>query len=336
VKTEDFEYNLPLKSIAQNPPQNRGESRLLVLDRKTGNTNHRHYYDIPTFIDAGDVIVLNRTKVVWARIFPVVKRTGRNIEVLFLKNEGENNWYCLVGRARHVKIGDILEIGDYKLKILNRRQGEAGFVINAPDVYMIMKKHGHVPLPPYIKRKDIESDKVRYNTVFAENEGSVAAPTASLNLTDKILDGIKNAGGKIGYIDLDVGWGTFAPINTENVEDFDIHSEKISVGKDVVDLVNNCKGRVWAFGTTVVRALESVADDKGRIKEFCGETDLFIYPGYKFKTVDVLVTNFHASKTSLITLVSAFAGVGNIKHAYREALKSGYKFLSYGDSMLVT
>lgn len=336
MKTELFDYNLPKESIAQNPPENRGDTRLMVLDKDKKQIDHYHYYDIPKFVKEGDVVVLNRTKVLWARVFPKVKRTGRKVEVLFLKNEGGKKWYCLVGRAKHVEIGDVLEVGTYEMKVADRREGEAGFIIESSDAEKIMKEYGHVPLPPYIKRRDIDSDKVRYNTVFAEDEGSVAAPTASLNLTDEIMEGIRRAGGEIGFVDLDVGWGTFAPLNTENIEDFEIHSEKINVGKAVVDLVNNCDGRVWAFGTTVVRTLETVSNDDGKIKEYSGETDLFIYPGYDFKVVDLMVTNFHAPKTSLLALVSAFAGRDFIKHAYQEAVTNGYQFLSYGDSMLIT
>lgn len=336
MKSDLFDYDLPKDSIAQNPVKNRGESKLLVLNKRTGEIEHRKYFDIPKFVKKGDVVILNRTKVLWARTFPIVERTGKKVQVLFLKREDKDRWYCLVGRAKQVKIGDILKVGDYEMKVEKRREGEAGFVIYAPDAKEIMKNKGHVPLPPYIKRDDRSSDRKRYNTVFAKEEGSVAAPTASLNLTDEIINGIERSSGKIGYVDLDVGWGTFAPLNTENVEDFHIHSERINVLKETVDLVNNCEGRVWAFGTTVVRTLESVATEKGKIKEFSGETDLFIYPGYDFKIVDVMVTNFHAPKTSLLALVSAFGGRDFIVDAYQEAIASGYSFLSYGDSMLIT
>ncbi len=336
MKTSLFDYELPKEIIAQNPPEKRGDTKLLVLNRKTRSIQHKHYSDIPDYIKKDDVVVLNKTKVLWARIFPTVKRTGRRVEVLFLKNAEKGLWHCLVGRARNVKIGDRLLLNEYELEIVERKESDPGFMIQARNAKEIMSKYGHVPLPPYIKRKDVDSDKIRYNTVFAEDDNSVAAPTASLNLIEKSLKGIKDRGAKVCYVDLEVGWGTFAPINTEKVEDFQIHPEEISIGKSAVDCVNKCKGRVWAFGTTVVRALESVAIDSDKIKRYEGETSLFIYPGYKFKVVDVLVTNFHAPRTSLLTLVSAFAGRGLIMRAYEEAKKEKCRFLSYGDSMLIT
>lgn len=341
MKTEIFNYDLPRKLIAQNPPAKRGTTRLLVLNRDSGKIEHKKYLDIPSYIKKGDVVVLNKTKVIWARIFPTVQRTGKQIEVLFLEKRNKDYWYCLVGRAKDVKIGDILKLNEFEIKVVNRKSGEAGFLLEAKNADKLMGEYGHVPLPPYIKRRDILSDKERYNTVFSQDSGSVAAPTASLNLTSESIQQIKNAGAKICYINLQIGWGTFAPLNTENVEDFDIHGEYVEVGKDTVNSVNNCKGRVWAFGTTVVRALEGVSVEKGKIKEFKGIVDLFIYPGYDFKIVDILVTNFHAPKTSLLTLVSAFAnksptGERMIFKAYEVAKRHRYKFLSYGDSMLIT
>lgn len=336
MKTCLFDYELPKEMIAQNPPEKRGDTRLLVLNRKTKGIKHKHYSDVPDYIKKDDVVVLNKTKVLWARIFPTVKRTGRMVEILFLKNIKKNLWHCLVGRARNVKIGDRLLLNGYELKIVEGKENDPGFIIQVKNAKEIMSEYGHVPLPPYIKRKDVDKDKIRYNTVFAEDDNSVAAPTASLNLTESILKRIKDKGTKVCYVDLEVGWGTFAPVNTEKVEDFKIHPEKIFIDKSAVDCVNKCKGRVWAFGTTVVRALEGVAIDSDKIKQYDGETSLFIYPGYEFKIVDVLVTNFHAPRTSLLTLVSAFAGRGHVMNAYNEAKRLGYRFLSYGDSMLIT
>jgi S-adenosylmethionine:tRNA ribosyltransferase-isomerase len=355
MKLEEFDYDLPEKYIAQNPPKIRGRSNLLVLDKQTGEIDHKKYFDVARYIKKGDVVVLNKTKVLKARIFPKVRRTGRQVEVLFLNNIDESEyedfldpalisalrkkdeevWYGLIGRARHVQIGDILEIGEREIKVIHRREGDSGFIIKGKEIFQIMEDNGHVPLPPYIKRDDSETDEVRYNTVFGQSQKSVAAPTASLNLTQEILQNIKKAGAQIAYVSLNIGWGTFAPVNTEEIEDFDIHSEYISIPMESVDIINNATGRIWAFGTTVVRTLESVADEFGKVSAFSGESDLYIYPPYKFKAVDVLVTNFHSPQTSLVMLVSAFAGKDNIKKAYEAAKSNNYKFLSYGDSMLI-
>ncbi len=350
MKLKEFEYDLPEDLIAQDPPRKRGQSRLLVLDKETGRIQHKRYYDIPAFIKPGDVVVLNQTKVLKARVFPEVKRTGRKVEVLFLhalnkdkrdsyrKNLADGKWdiwYGLVGRARHVKVGDTLNIGEAEIRILDREPGARGFILAAKKVFSLMQEYGHVPLPPYIKREDTKKDRERYNTVFAEDAKSVAAPTASLNLTENILSRIKKAGASIAYVRLNVGWGTFAPVDTENIEDFNIHAEYIDMPRESVDIINNAKGRIWAFGTTVVRTLESVAVGDGEVKEYKGETDLYIYPPYELKVVDVLVTNFHAPQTSLVMLVSAFGGKENVLSAYESAKQAEYKFLSYGDSMLI-
>ncbi len=338
MKTELFDYNLPTESIAQFPPEKRGTTRLLVLNKQTGAIEHKRYFNLPSFIQEGDVVVLNKTKVLKARIFPKVKRTGKQVECLFLSKLEEKDefeyWEALIGRAKDVKFGDILELDGFEIEVYSRESGAPGFVVRTKNAFEIMKKFGHVPLPPYIKRSDTTSDRIRYNTVFGQNENSVAAPTASLNLTPEILTEIEKRGAKICYVTLNVSWGTFAPVNTEQIEDFKIHSEIIEVPEETAKIVNSAKNRVWAFGTTVVRTLESVASDH-EIKPFAGPTSLFIYPGYKFKVVDVLVTNFHAPKSSLVMLVSAFAGTENIKNAYDTAINEGYKFLSYGDSMLI-
>ncbi len=335
MRTELFDYDLPEKFIAQHPPKERGTTRLMVLDRAEKSIEHKRYSDIPEFINDGDVIVLNKTKVIQARVFAKVERTGREVEILFLEELGENLWHALIGRARHVKIGDTLHVGDYRLAVQGRDKGDPGFKLKIHSAKELMKKHGHTPLPPYIKRPDTLDDKSRYNTVFSEKDGSVAAPTASLNLTEELLQKIQDAGGQICHINLVVGWGTFAPVNTEKIEDFKIHGEYVDVPAETVETVNLCKGNIWVFGTTVVRALESAAIKNGELEEFHGQTELFIYPGYKYKIVDRLVTNFHAPRTSLIMLVSAFAGREFTMKAYETAKEKDYKFLSYGDSMLI-
>jgi len=340
MKAEDFKYNLPEELIAKYPPKRRGESNLLVLDKSNGEITHRKYFNIPEYIQKGDVVVLNETKVLSSRAFFLTTKSKR-VEVLFLENIGNEIWYVLIGRAKNVQIGDTLENEEGSdIKILVKERKENGFLIDFVQgtSNTLFEKYGHTPLPPYMKREDEESDKERYNTVFSKREGSVAAPTASLNLTDEILKKIEKKGAKILKIELKVGWGTFAPIREKNVEDHKIHTEYINVSKEVADLINRREGKLWAFGTTVARTLEtSVYQEDGKylVKEYSGDTSLYIYPGYEWKVVDNLVTNFHMPDSSLILLVSSFAGTKNIKNAYEEAVKKKYKFLSYGDSMLI-
>lgn len=336
MKSSEFVYNLPEENIAKFPPQVRGTSNLLVVNKESGEFEYKKYFNIPEYIQEGDVIVLNETKVEKRRTyFQTLK--GRKIEILFLNHTEDRKWYCLVKGARYINEGDILSsVEDESVKVIvGKREGD-GFLIepyieNAEDIFT---KVGHTPIPPYMKRNDTTEDYARYNTIFARLTGSVAAPTASLNLTDEILNEIKGRGAKIVKVELEIGWGTFAPIREENIEDHKIHHERITVSKETANIINSAK-RVWAFGTTVARTLESVADGNGTVHEYSGDTNLYIYPGYKWKIVDVLVTNFHMPDSSLILLVSSFAGTELMKKAYVEALEHGYKFLSYGDSMLI-
>lgn len=334
MKMSEYTYNLREEDIAKFPPKERGTSRLLVLDGE--NILHKKYFDIPEYIQRGDVVVLNETKVEKRRtFFKTVK--GREIEILFLNHTEDGNWYCLIKGARYIHDDDILSsVEDESVQVKVLRRQEDGFIVQPymSSAEEIFESVGHTPIPPYMKRKDIPEDYTRYNTVFARLVGSVAAPTASLNLTDEILKEIERKGAKVVKIELEVGWGTFAPIREENVEEHEIHHERISVSKESADIINGAK-RVWAFGTTVARTLESVADESGVVHEYNGDTNLYIYPGYKWKVVDVLVTNFHMPDSSLILLVSSFAGTENVKKAYSEAQKNEYKFLSYGDSMLI-
>ncbi|HOT60852.1 MAG TPA: tRNA preQ1(34) S-adenosylmethionine ribosyltransferase-isomerase QueA [Candidatus Dojkabacteria bacterium] len=337
MKMSEFKYNLPEEKIAKFPPKERGTTKLLVVDRKSGDLLHRNYSEVLEYLREGDVIVLNETKVEKRRTFFQTEK-GRELEVLFLNHTEGGSWYCLVKGGRYVRKGDILKSGDVEVEIVDRSDG--GFLVKPLNTKAetIFESIGHTPIPPYMKRKDNPDDYIRYNTVFARLEGSVAAPTASLNLTGEILANIQKKGVKIAKIELEVGWGTFAPVREEEIEEHKIHSERISVSKDTVELVNEAKKNgknIWAFGTTVARTLESVADDGGFIHEFEGRTELYIYPGYNWKCVDHLITNFHMPDSSLILLVSSFAGTGLTKKAYDEALKMDYKFLSYGDSMLI-
>jgi S-adenosylmethionine:tRNA ribosyltransferase-isomerase len=340
MKMSEFIYNLPEEKIAKFPPKERGATKLLILNRETGELAHKRYFNIPEYIQEGDVVVLNETKVEKRRTYFLTDK-GRKLEVLFLNRIGDGRWYCLIKGARYIHLQDVLiaeESNDIKIKI-SERSGD-GFLVSpiAEEGEEIFDKVGHTPIPPYMKRKDTPEDYIRYNTVFARLVGSVAAPTASLNLTDEIMKGIEKRGAKIVKVELKVGWGTFAPVREENIEDHDIHTEEINIPKETVEAINEAKRngkKVWAFGTTVVRTLESVSDENGYVHEYRGETKLYIYPGYKWRCVDHLITNFHMPDSSLILLVSSFAGKDLIKKAYNEALSNDYKFLSYGDSMLI-
>lgn len=335
MKISEFKYNLPEELIAKYPPKKRGTSNLLVLEKERGDITHRKYLNIQEYIKEGDIVVLNETKVLNSRTYFFTPK-GKRVEVLFLEERGKDTWYCLIGRAKNVEISDVLKCEDIHIEV-HSREGN-GFIVKflSGESNSLFERYGHTPLPPYMKREDESTDRERYNTVFSSIPGAVAAPTASLNLTNDILDGIKKRGGKIAKIELRVGWGTFAPIREENIEEHEIHREYINVSKEVADMINGCKGRVWAFGTTVARTLESIYSEKeSKVLPYSGSTDLYIYPGYMWKVVDVLVTNFHLPDSSLILLVSSFAGKENIKNAYAQAIENRYRFLSYGDSMLI-
>jgi len=345
MNISEFKYNLPEHLIAQYPPKERGTTNLLVLDKKKGDIQDRKYFNIPEYINEGDVVVLNETKVIDSRTY-FLTPNKKKVEVLFLEERGENIWYVLIGRAKYVKKGDILlneNSEDIQIEILDREGN--GFLVKFinGDSNTLFKKYGHTPLPPYMKRPDEQSDHERYNTVFSKLPGAVASPTASINLTDEILKEIEKKGAKIVKVELRVGWGTFAPIREENIEEHNLHEEYIHISNASAQSINEVilkGGRVWAFGTTVARTLESVAykdESSGKylVKEYKGQTDLYIYPGYEWKVINCLVTNFHMPDSSLILLVSSFAGNENIKKAYQHAIEREYKFLSYGDSMLI-
>jgi S-adenosylmethionine:tRNA ribosyltransferase-isomerase len=339
MKADIFKYKLPEDRIAKYPPKVRGNSNLLVFDRKSGHIEHKKYFDVVEYIKPGDIVVLNETRVLNVRTY-FVNDKGRELEVLFLNPEG-GDWFCLIGGGRYIKEGDILvarDSKDIKIQVLGKK--DRGYTIkilegvNAEDVF---EKIGHIPLPPYMKRGDNREDRERYNTVFNRIPGSSAAPTASLNLTDDILRKMEEKGVKILKVELRVGWGTFAPIREENIEDHKIHEEYINISKEVAEEINKAKRNgndIWAFGTTVTRALESSTKD-GKVQSYSGSTNLYIYPGYEFQIVDHLVTNFHQPDSTLVLLVSAFAGIEEIKRLYNIALEKDYKFLSYGDSMLI-
>ncbi len=340
MKTDDFDFDLPEELIAQTPLERRDASKLLVLDKTTGEISHRHFTDVIDYMEKGDTLVLNDTKVMPARLYGVKEETGAVIEILLLKDEGNNVWECLTKPAKRIKEGTIVSFGDGKLKakcmeVLD--EGIRRFKLEYKGIlYEILDELGEMPLPPYIHEK--LKDKDRYQTVYAKNVGSAAAPTAGLHFTKDLLEKIKDKGVNIAYITLHVGLGTFRPVNVEDVTKHKMHSEYYVMSAEVADLLNKTKEeghKIISVGTTSTRTLETIASLYGKFKECSGWTDIFIYPGYEFKGIDYLITNFHLPKSTLVMLVSALAGKDNIMKAYNEAIENKYRFFSFGDSMLI-
>lgn len=341
MKTDDFDYYLPEELIAQTPLKKRDSSRMLVLDKQNGNIFHKTFSDIIDYLNPGDTLVLNDTKVIPARIIGVKEETGAVIELLLLKNIDDNNWECLTRPAKRVKVGTVISFGDGMLKATCSSVGEEGIRIFSLSyegiLYEILDKLGTMPLPPYIHEK--LEDQSRYQTVYAKNIGSAAAPTAGLHFTKELLNDIKNKNVNIAYLTLHVGLGTFRPVNVEDVTKHKMHTEYYSISKETCDIINKTKesgNKIVVVGTTSVRVLETVMNRFGELKECSGVTDIFIYPGYKFKIVDNLITNFHLPKSTLVMLVSALAGKDNIMKAYHEAVLNKYRFFSFGDAMFIT
>lgn len=341
MKTDDFDYYLPEELIAQTPLKKRDSSRMLVLDKQNGNIFHKTFSDIIDYLNPGDTLVLNDTKVIPARIIGVKEETGAVIELLLLKNIDDNNWECLTRPAKRVKVGTVISFGDGMLKATCSSVGEEGIRVFSLSyegiLYEILDKLGTMPLPPYIHEK--LEDQSRYQTVYAKNIGSAAAPTAGLHFTKELLNDIKNKNVNIAYLTLHVGLGTFRPVNVEDVTKHKMHTEYYSISKETCDIINKTKesgNKVVVVGTTSVRVLETVMNRFGELKECSGVTDIFIYPGYKFKIVDNLITNFHLPKSTLVMLVSALAGKDNIMKAYHEAVLNKYRFFSFGDAMFIT
>ena len=340
MKTDDFDFDLPEELIAQTPLDKRDASKLLVLDRKTGEVSHKHFTDIIDYMEKGDTLVLNDTKVMPARLLGVKEETGAVIEILLLKDEGNNEWECLTKPAKRIKEGTVVSFGDGKLKARCTKVLDEGiryFNLEYKGIlYEILDELGEMPLPPYIHEK--LEDKNRYQTVYAKNVGSAAAPTAGLHFTKELLEKIKAKGVNIAYITLHVGLGTFRPVNVSDVTKHKMHSEYYIMSQEVADLLNKTKDdghKIIAVGTTSTRTLETIASLYGKFKGCSGWTDIFIYPGYKFKAIDYLITNFHLPKSTLVMLVSALAGKENIMKAYKEAIDQKYRFFSFGDSMLI-
>ncbi len=340
VKTEDFNYDLPEELIAQTPLAKRDESKLMILDRNTGEIKHEIFHNIIDYLNKDDILVLNDTKVMPARIIGEKVDTNAIIELLLLKNIENDTWEVLAKPAKRIKIGTIISFGNGLLKAKCISIGEEGIreveFIYSGIFYEILDKLGSMPLPPYIKEK--LDDKDRYQTVYAKNIGSAAAPTAGLHFTKELLKKIENKGIKICYITLHVGLGTSRPVNVEDVRSHKMHSEFYQMSKEVADTLNKAKEngqRIVSVGTTSTRTLETIMSKYGVFKETSGWTDIFIYPGYEFKAIDAQITNFHLPKSTLIMLVSAFATREIVLNAYKEAVKNKYRFFSFGDSMFI-
>lgn len=340
MKLEDFDYYLPEELIAQTPLVKRDESRLLVLDKETGKIEHKKFYDITDYLTPGDTLVLNDTKVLPARLIGTKEETGAIIEILLLKNIEGDKWECLTKPARRIKEGTVVTFGNGELKAKCCGVFDEGirhFELIYDGILMEILEHlGTMPLPPYI-HENLE-DQSLYQTVYAKEVGSAAAPTAGLHFTKELLKQIEEKGVNIAYVTLHVGLGTFRPVSVDNIEEHEMHSEFYSMTKEVADLLNKTKKEghnIIAVGTTSTRTLETIASQYNEFKECNGWTNIFIYPGYEFKGIDKLITNFHLPKSTLVMLVSALAGRENILNAYKIAVEDKYRFFSFGDAMFI-
>ena len=346
MKLKDFDYELPEELIAQIPEQKRENSKMMVLDKNAKTIEHKHFYDITDYFDENDVLVLNNTKVIPARLYGK-KETGANIEVFLLKIIGGKTWQVLLNPSKRVKEEMIIKISDeLSAKVLTREDNGKWLVemIYDGNFYDILHKIGNIPLPPYIERNMTDEqlkslDYERYQTVFAQKEGSVAAPTAGLHFTEEILEKLKAKGVTICYVTLNVGMGTFKPGKVDNILEHQMESEEFEISKETARIIMDAKKsgkRITAVGTTTVRTLETCMQKYDEILEVIDDSTLFIYPGFKFRVIDRLITNFHLPKSTLIMLVSAFAGKDFVFKAYEEAINNKYRFYSYGDCMLIS
>lgn len=340
MNVKDFYFDLPQELIAQDPLEDRASSRLLVLDKKTGEVTHRGFRDILEYLKPGDCLVINDTKVIPARLFGVKEDTGAKIEVLLLKRREHDIWETLVKPGKKAKPGTRIVFGEGLLTgtvLETVDDGNRLIQFSYEGIFEeILDQLGQMPLPPYITHQ--LKDKNRYQTVYAKHDGSAAAPTAGLHFTKELLKQIEDMGVKIAHVTLHVGLGTFRPVKVENVQDHHMHSEFYMVEESEAKKVNDTKeagGRVICVGTTSCRTVESAADENGRLKSGSGWTDIFIYPGYRFKILDCLITNFHLPESTLVMLVSALAGREHILNAYAEAVKERYRFFSFGDAMFI-
>ena len=340
MKVSDFDFYLPEELIAQHPLEKRDTSRLMVLDKETGKIEHKVFKDIIDYLNEGDTLVLNNTRVMPARLIGAKEGTGGKIEFLLLKRLEGDKWECLAKPGKSAKPGRRFEFGDGKLKCEVLEVLETGNRIVEFEYEGIFEEVldslGEMPLPPYIHEK--LDDKERYQTVYSKETGSAAAPTAGLHFTEELLKKIEDKGVNLAYITLHVGLGTFRPVKAETIDEHVMHSEFYQLSKETADIINNTKKngkRVISVGTTSTRTLETIADENGVVRECSGWTNIFIYPGYKFKVVDNLITNFHLPESTLIMLVSALAGKEHVLNAYNEAVKEKYRFFSFGDAMFI-
>ena len=341
MKTSDFFYDLPEELIAQTPVEPRDSSRLMLLNKDNGNVEHKIFRDLIDYLNPGDCLILNNTRVIPARIFGVKKETGAVVEFLLLKQHKNLVWECLCGPGKRAKIGTEFTFGDGQLEctvkdILDDGNRIIEFKCDG-NIFAVLDEIGQMPLPPYIKEKLL--DKERYQTVYSKHLGSAAAPTAGLHFTPEMLEKIKDKGINIGYVTLHVGLGTFRPVKVDDVTKHNMHSEHYVMPEETANLINNTHKngkRVICVGTTSCRTVESVATKNGRICADEDDTSIFIYPGYEFKCMDALVTNFHLPESTLIMLISAFAGFDNVMNAYKIAVREKYRFFSFGDAMFIS
>lgn len=340
MKTSDFNFDLPQELIAQTPIERRDASRMLVLDKATGAWEHRHFFDLPEYLRSGDCLILNDSRVLPARLLGQRLPGGGACEVLLLIDRGEKTWECLVRPGKHLRKGARLSFGDGELKAEVTEVLEGGNRLvrfEYDGIFLeVLDRLGKMPLPPYIKEE--LQDRERYQTVYSKVVGSAAAPTAGLHFTEDLLQKVQNEGVNIGYVTLHVGLGTFRPVKEDDITDHLMHSEYCVIPQETADLINTTKkngGRVICVGTTSCRTLESWAAEDGTMKASAGWTNIFIYPGYRFKVMDALITNFHLPESTLIMLVSALAGRENVLNAYEEAVRERYRFFSFGDAMFI-
>ncbi len=346
MNISEYDYELPENLIAQMPADKRENSKMLVLDRQNQTVEHKHFFDITDYIDSNSILVLNNTKVLPARLYGT-KETGAKIEILLLEEKNKNHWSALIKPSKRIKQETLITISnDLQIKPLKKLEDDGEWLIELiynGDLFEILHKEGKIPLPPYIERKlsseeQEEFDRERYQTVYAKDEGSVAAPTAGLHFTKEILQKLKDKGVEIVYVTLNVGLGTFRPVKCEKIEDHKMHSETFEITKDAAEKINRAKAdgkKLIAVGTTTVRTLETCYKKFDCIKACHDHSELFIYPPYEFKVVDNLITNFHLPKSTLLMLVSALAGKDFIFRAYKEAIENNYRFFSYGDCMYI-
>ena len=343
----DFDYDLPEELIAQMPADKRENSKMMVLDRKNKTIMHKHFYDIVDLIDPNSLLVLNNTKVLPARLYGIKEETGAKIEIFLLKQLDGKQWETLIKPSKRIKEETLIKVSDeLSARAISQTEEDGGWIVELiyeGNVLDVLHRNGNIPLPPYIERK-LQNDEIkkldfeRYQTVYAKDEGSVAAPTAGLHFTEEILRKLKDKGVGIAYVTLNVGLGTFRPVKCENILEHKMHSETFEITQETADMINSAKKdgkKIIAVGTTTVRTLETAYQKYGMIKACHDESKLFIYPPYEFKVIDNLITNFHLPKSTLLMLVSALAGKDFIFEAYKEAIENKYRFFSYGDCMYI-